>query len=124
MKLCTNMKRFFKNQQGVSTVLVTCILAVIVVLGTIIASLANVVMTKTRLRTASDRAAVSAAERIMIYSLDACETARMAAEENGAELKECKVEDFDVTVKTAMRSSVPLAGEMSASARAGPVDCE
>ncbi len=115
---------FRSGDDGFATVWVAWAITALLALVMVIIGLGTAVITRHRVESAADLAALSAAARVVVGDESACERARWVAERMRVSIVECRVDGMEVTVRVSARPPGVLAGvgAAHASARAGPVD--
>jgi secretion/DNA translocation related TadE-like protein len=111
-----------RSQDGAATVVATAMLGVLVTVTVATTGVVGVVAGHRRAQSAADLAALAGAAALQDGG-DACERAGSIAQRNGATLRSCRVEDWDVSVRVAA-DGVRLPGgalQLEARGRAGPV---
>lgn len=111
------------RDEGSGTVNGVMLIAVAAVLMSAIALGGNLLVCISQARSAADQSAIAGAQSARDGDYDPCLKSRLASSLNKASLTTCKVEQEDVTVKVAVRTSVPFVPLVSSMARAGPVEC-
>lgn len=114
--------RRVQGDQGVATVLVLALAAVLALLGAGSATLAAAAAARQRAASAADLSALAGAERVLGGEASACARARYIADLVGAELLTCSVVGDVVDLVVEVRPAGPLGrlGAAPARARAGP----
>lgn len=99
-------------------------LVALVALGLVIAAMVgNLLICRTRARTAADASALAAATVLDEGSGSPCARASAVASANHGDLTACTVESEDVLVEVGVDTSVLIVPRVAQSSRAGPVDC-
>ena len=111
-----------RDDRGYATIISASIVAAVVSLAMVVASLVSHTAGTHRAQVAADLAAVAAATALYggHTAGEACGTARRTAEMNRADIAHCTVEGSDAVVTAAVRTSAG-ARRAEASARAGPL---
>lgn len=110
-----------RDERGAGTVLALAFLGLLVVVATAVAGAVGLVGAHRIAQGAADLAALGAASALQDGG-DACSSARLVAARNGARLRSCAVQGWEVAV-TVSASGPRLLGEtveLAARARAGP----
>ena len=110
------------GDQGVASVFVLALAAVLALLGAGSASLAAVAVARQRAASAADLSALAGAERVLDGQASACARARRVAALVGAELVTCSIagDTVDLVVEVRPAGRLGSLGTASARARAGP----
>ena len=110
------------GDQGVASVFVLALAAVLALLGAGSASLAGVAVARQRAASAADLSALAAAEGVLEGQSAACARARRVAALVGAELVTCSIagDTVDLVVEVRPAGRLGRLGTASARARAGP----
>ncbi|MDF7664534.1 Rv3654c family TadE-like protein [Bifidobacterium sp. ESL0745] len=122
----TGRQRFWAYRacdEASGTVSGVMLIAVAAVLMSAIALGGNLLVCISQARSAADQSAIAGAQSARDGDYDPCLKSRLASSLNKASLTTCKVDQEDVTVKVAVRTSVPFVPLVSRMARAGPVEC-
>ena len=111
-----------RGEDGAGSVLAVAMLGVLVAVTVATTGVVGVVAGHRRAQSAADLAALAGAAALQDGG-DTCDRAAIIARRNGAELRSCRVDDWDVTVAVAVQG-VRLPGgalELEARGHAGPV---
>ncbi|KAB7789949.1 TadE-like protein [Bifidobacterium leontopitheci] len=113
-----------KHDEGSGTMAGVMLIMLAGVLITVAAAAGHLLLCQARARSASDLAALSAAQSYWAGTTDdPCAVAVRVAAYGTASLERCTVDGDDVSVTVSMATKVPVASRVSRSSRAGPVDC-
>lgn len=111
------------GDDGVATVLVVALCAVLIMVGAVTASLAAVAVARHRAASAADLSALAAAAAVLDGPAAACQRAHRLAVRVGARIASCSVDGDVVQLVAQVRPPGPIGrwGTATARARAGPV---
>lgn len=110
-----------RREDGAGTVLAVAMLGVLVTVTVATSGVVGVVAAHRRAQSAADLAALAGASALQDGG-DACAHAGAIAERNGAELRSCQVDDWNVSVMVVNRMPLPGGAlDLEARGRAGPV---
>lgn len=116
--------RMRECDEGSGTMAGVMLIMLVGVLLTAAASAGHLLVCQTRARSASDLAALSAAQSYWEgLAVNPCDVAGRVAARNAARLERCTVDADDVSVTMSVSTKVPVASRVSRSSRAGPVEC-
>ncbi len=110
-----------RHQDGAGTVLAVAMMGLLVTVTVAVSGVVGVVAAHRRAQSAADLSALAGAAALQ-DGVDPCQRAGSIARRNGAALRSCAVDGWEVTV--AVTSTIRLPGEsmeLSARGRAGPV---
>lgn len=113
-----------RDQVGAATILAVAVMGVLVSVTLAVGGVVAAVAAHRQAQSAADLAALAGAGAVR-DSRDACQQARAIARSNGAALRRCQVDGWDVAV--VVSTSVRLPGgamDLPARGRAGPVGDE
>ncbi|MGH3861717.1 Rv3654c family TadE-like protein [Actinokineospora sp.] len=111
------------GDEGFATVWAAGVIAMMLVLGGLVAGVGAALVTRHRAEAAADLAALSGATHAVSGEDAACARARWVADRMGVDLVGCRLSGWDVSVHVAARppSFVEAFGPAESAARAGPV---
>ncbi|MFC8531987.1 Rv3654c family TadE-like protein [Nocardia sp. NPDC057227] len=112
------------RERGSATVIACFALLALLAVTAMIAQLGAAVTARHRVQSAADLAALAAAGALLEGPVAGCAAADELAARAGTRLRECTVDQWDVTVVAELRIPLGLFGARfaSAAARAGPTD--
>lgn len=113
-----------RGESGAGTVLAVAMLGILVTVTVATAGVVGVVGAHRRAQSAADLAALAGATALRGGG-DPCGRAAVIAERNGVDLRQCRVQEWDVSVVVARRIRLPATSvELVARGRAGPVHAQ
>jgi secretion/DNA translocation related TadE-like protein len=115
---------FCTDDEGLASILGAFVVAAIVVVTALVLYTGGAVAARHRAQSAADFAALAGASALDSGNVAGCDAAREMAAANGAELDDCRVEDWDLQVHVHVRTALSRFGVRDAVAvsRAGPVE--
>lgn len=111
------------HDAGSGTIQAAALVCCIGVVLTICLTLGAILLAKAKAQTASDSAALVAAQAWYEGDADPCEQARRASSANDAVLVSCSIEKDDIMVTAEVAVSIPLLPSITYESRAGPQEC-
>ncbi|RVW00286.1 Rv3654c family TadE-like protein [Rhodococcus xishaensis] len=116
------MTRFLRDESGSATVFACFALTGLVAVTAVLLHLGGAVAARHQAQAAADLAALAAAQSLVRGEEAACTTAALLGQRMQVEIKDCRVEDWDVVVSTEVLvgPSRFVLGSATAVARAGP----
>jgi secretion/DNA translocation related TadE-like protein len=110
-----------RHEDGAGTVLAVAMMGLLVTVTVATSGVVGVVAAHRRAQSAADLAALAGASALQDGG-DPCRQAGAVAQRNGAELRRCRVDDWDVSVTVVNRVRLPGGSmDLEARGRAGPV---
>lgn len=115
------MSRRVRAERGAGTVLVLCVIMTVAVTLMAVAGLAAGYAVRHRAAAAADLAALAAAQQVCGGTGDPCALAARVAQANGAHLRDCVVDGWEVEVQVLVPAPPPgWLPDQLRRARAGP----
>ncbi|HSI93806.1 MAG TPA: Rv3654c family TadE-like protein [Jiangellaceae bacterium] len=102
------MSRAVRRDRGAGSVLVLSAIMVVVVAFLVVTTLAAGYASRHRAAAAADLAALAAAEELRVAGGDPCSAAERVSRANGAAVRECEVNGWEVEVVVAAAANGPL----------------
>ncbi|GGG19312.1 hypothetical protein GCM10007304_36540 [Rhodococcoides trifolii] len=118
------IRRLAQDDDGLASILGAFVVAAVVLVTAMVLYTGGAVAARHRAQSAADFAALAGAAALDSGNVAGCDAAREAAESNGADLDDCRVEDWDLQVRVHVRVALSRFGvrDAVAVARAGPVE--